>query len=130
MPAWIPIVPDGDGPFHANTLNTATFLVSELSTINAFLVNYRGRPYMESLSENTLLCRSIQACYFALFVCALEVFPLLNQLMQLSPLPTTTTGPPMFNVGEGNGYEDSIVQDVLLQSVNALLCVWILHWSP
>jgi len=110
------IVPDG--PFHPNTLNTATFLVTVLSTINAFLVNYRGRPYMESLSENTLLCRSIQACYFVLFVCASEVFPPLNQLMQLSPLPTTS--PPMFHLGEGSGYDDSIVHDVLLQSVNLI----------
>ncbi len=81
-----------DGPFYPNTLNTATFLVTVMSTINTFLVNYRGRPYMESLSENVFLFRSIQACYFILFVCAVDAFPPLSQLLQLSPLPRT--GPP------------------------------------
>ncbi len=109
------IVPDG--PFYPNTLNTATFLVTVLTTINTFLVNYRGRPYMESLSENVLLFRSIQACYFVLFVCVLDVFPPLNQLMQLSPLPRT--GPPQ-HCGEDNG--------LLLEAVNyagfrTLLCI-------
>jgi len=120
------IVPDG--PFHPNTLNTATFLVTVLSTINAFLVNYRGRPYMESLSENKLLFKSIQGCYFVLFVCAVEIFPPLNQLMQLSPLPTS--GPPTFNEegsSIGTDVDDSFVHDLLLGAVNsvgfqAMLC--------
>jgi len=120
------IVPDG--PFHPNTLNTATFLVTVLSTINAFLVNYRGRPYMESLSENKLLFKSIQGCYFVLFVCAVEIFPPLNQLMQLSPLPTS--GPPSFNEEGsiiGTDVDDSFVHDLLLGAVNsvgfqAMLC--------
>ncbi|KAL7536758.1 hypothetical protein ACHAXR_007376 [Thalassiosira sp. AJA248-18] len=119
------IVPDG--PFHPNTLNTATFLVTVLSSINAFLVNYRGRPYMEDMTENKLFFRSIQGCYFVLFVCAVEIFPPLNQLMQLSPLPSS--GPPLFGLQEGSVvYEDSIVHDLLLQAVSSvgfrtLLCV-------
>ncbi|KAL3759437.1 hypothetical protein ACHAWU_000736 [Discostella pseudostelligera] len=115
------IVPDG--PFYPNTLNTATFLVTVLSTINTFLVNYRGRPYMESLSENVLLFRSIQACYFILFVCAMEVFPPLNQLMQLSPLPRT--GPPTFNLRDD---EEGYGNILIIGAVNAvgfrtMLCI-------
>jgi len=122
------IVPDG--PFHPNTLNTATFLITVLATINAFLINYRGRPFMEDLTENKLLFRSIQGCYFVLFVCALEVFPPLNQLMQLSPLPSS--GPPLFHLehheGGGSVDEFGIVHDLLLQAVKlvgfkAMLCV-------
>lgn len=114
------IVPDG--PFHPNILNTATFLITVLSTVNTFLVNYRGNPHMESLWKNVLLYRSIQACYFVLFVCASEVFPPLNQLLQLSPLPTT--GPPAFNLSR-NGV---VILDLLLGAVNsvgfrAILCV-------
>ena len=106
------IVPDG--PFYPNTLNTATFLVTVLTTVNTFLVNYRGRPYMESLSENVLLFRSIQACYFVLFVCVLDVFPPLNQLMQLSPLPRT--GPPSFqHLGD-----DGCAFGLLLEAVNCV----------
>lgn len=114
------IVPDG--PFYPNTLNTATFLITVLSTINTFLVNYRGRPYMESLSENVLLFRSIQACYFVLFVCALEVFPPLNQLMQLSPLPRTD--PPMFHHSGEDGYVIILLRDsVKLVGFRTLLCI-------
>ena len=114
------IVPDG--PFHPNILNTATFLITVLSTVNTFLVNYRGKPHMESLSKNVLLYRSIQTCYFVLFVCALEAFPPLNQLLQLSPLPTT--GPPAFNVSHDGG----VILDMLLGAVNCveirvMLCV-------
>jgi cation-transporting ATPase 13A1 len=103
-----------DGPFNPNTLNTATFLVTVLATINTFVVNYRGRPFMENLTENKLLFRSIQACYAVLFVCALDMFPPLNQLLQLTPLPST--GPPAFNVG---GDVDSI-QGMMLQAIDAI----------
>ena len=118
------IVPDG--PFHPNTLNTATFLITVLTTINTFLVNYQGRPHMESLRENVLLFRSIQACYFVLFVCASETFSPLNQLMQLSPLPTT--GPPAFNLRDGSEYSRSVGHYVLLEALNlvgfrVMLCV-------
>ena len=84
---------------------------------------------MESLSENKLLFKSIQGCYFVLFVCAVEIFPPLNQLMQLSPLPTT--GPPSFSFNEegsiGTEDDDSFVHDLLLGAVNsvgfqAMLC--------
>ncbi len=118
------IVPDG--PFHPNTLNTGTFLITVLSTINTFVVNYQGRPHMEDLTENILLFRSIQACYFVLFVCALEAFPPLNQLMQLSPLPTT--GPPTFNLCDGSECSRSIGHYLLFEAVKTvgfrtMLCV-------
>jgi len=123
------IVPDG--PFHPNTLNTATFLVTVLATINAFLVNYRGRPFMEDLKDNKLLFKSIQGCYLVLFMCASEVFPPLNQLLQLSPLPTS--GPPVFDSSEGvggsGGHDDfDILHDSLLRAVSligfrTMLCV-------
>eukprot|EP00549_Striatella_unipunctata_P001366 CAMPEP_0118721952 /NCGR_PEP_ID=MMETSP0800-20121206/31071_1 /TAXON_ID=210618 ORGANISM="Striatella unipunctata, Strain CCMP2910" /NCGR_SAMPLE_ID=MMETSP0800 /ASSEMBLY_ACC=CAM_ASM_000638 /LENGTH=307 /DNA_ID=CAMNT_0006629999 /DNA_START=24 /DNA_END=945 /DNA_ORIENTATION=- len=76
-----------DGPFHPNALNTCTFLMTSLSTVNTFVVNYRGRPFMEDFYENALFLRSVQACYAVLFVCALEIFYPLNQLLELSPLP-------------------------------------------
>jgi len=121
------VVPDG--PFHPNTLNTATFLITVLATINAFLVNYRGRPYMESLTENALLFRSIQGCYLVLFICAVEIFPPLNQLMQLSPLPTG--GPPAFRLCDGGSIGDGdggFVHELLLGAVTSfgfrtMLCV-------
>jgi manganese-transporting P-type ATPase len=81
-PSMIP-----DGPFNPNTLNTCTFLMNALATVNTFAVNYRGRPFMEDLWDNKLLLRSLQVCYGVLLVCALEVFPPLNDLLQLTELP-------------------------------------------
>ena len=76
-----------DGPFVPNTLNTSTFLVTVLTMVNTFVVNYTGRPFVENLNENTLLFRSILFCYFAIFVCTMDIFPPLNQLLELSTLP-------------------------------------------
>ena len=92
------IVPDG--PFVPNTLNTSTFLMTMLTMINTFAINYTGRPWVENLTENKLLFRSVVFCYFAIFVCAMDVFPPLNQLLQLSTIPTESA--PVFNGGNSN----------------------------
>ena len=63
-------------------------MLTVLATINTFAVNYRGRPYTEDLKENTLLMRSLLACYICLFLCAFEAFPPLNDLLQLSSFPS------------------------------------------
>jgi cation-transporting ATPase 13A1 len=81
------IIPDAR--FNPNVLNTCTFLLTMLAAVNTFAVNYRGRPFMEDLSENKLLLRSLQACYFILLICVTELFPPLNDLFQLSPFPDT-----------------------------------------
>jgi cation-transporting ATPase 13A1 len=84
-PSMIP-----DGPFNPNTLNTCTFLMSVLATINTFAVNYRGEPFIEPLKKNKMLLRSLQVCYAVLISCALELFPPLSDLLQLSEYPSTT----------------------------------------
>jgi cation-transporting ATPase 13A1 len=80
------IIPDG--AFNPNILNTCTFLLTVTATLTTFVVNYAGRPFMEDLVDNKLLWRSFQVSFGMLFVCALEIFTPLNQLLQLSPLPT------------------------------------------
>ena len=81
-----------DGPFNPNVLNSSTFLLTCVATINTFAVNYRGRPFMDDLHKNKLLYRSLQACYSVLAICALQVFPPLNDLMQLTALPDVENG--------------------------------------
>lgn len=83
-PSMIP-----DGPFNPNTLNTCTFLMNVLATINTFAVNYRGEPFVEPLNKNKLLLRTLQICYAVLACCALELFPPLSDLLQLSEYPPT-----------------------------------------
>jgi manganese-transporting P-type ATPase len=77
-----------DGAFNPNILNSATFIMTVICTVNTFVVNYRGRPYMEDLRENKMMVRALQFCYTILFCCALEIFPPLNDLLQLAPLPS------------------------------------------
>ena len=84
-PSMIP-----DGPFNPNTLNTCTFLMNVLATVNTFAVNYRGEPFVEPLKKNKMLLRSLQVCYGTLLICALELFPPLSDLLQLSEFPVTT----------------------------------------
>jgi manganese-transporting P-type ATPase len=79
-----------DGPFNQNTLNSCTFLISVLATVNTFAVNYRGEPFVEPLRKNQMLWRSIQASYMLLFACVFEVFPPLNDLFQLAEFPDVT----------------------------------------
>ena len=117
------IVPDG--PFVPNTLNTSTFLVTMLTMINTFTINYTGRPWVENLTENKLLFRSIMFCYFTIFVCTMDVFPPLNQLMQLSSLPTEKA--PVFNVESSNiteyfGFRTLLAALMILDTACSLAC--------
>jgi hypothetical protein len=45
---------------------------------------------MKDLRENKLFYRSLQVCYAVLAICALEVFPPLNDLLQLTTLPSVS----------------------------------------
>ena len=81
------IIPDGS--FNPNVLNTCTYLLTMVATVNTFVVNYKGRPFMEDFHENTLLFRSVQLCHALVWICALEIFPPLNDLLQLAPFPNT-----------------------------------------
>eukprot|EP00934_Nitzschia_sp_Nitz4_P002395 Nitzschia sp. Nitz4//scaffold23_size168460//129375//133401//NITZ4_002242-RA/size168460-augustus-gene-0.49-mRNA-1//1//CDS//3329543704//2390//frame0 len=82
-----------DAAFNPNILNTCTFLVTSIATVNTFAVNYRGEPFSEPLRKNLLLFRSLQVCYVILFACSMEVFPPLNDLLQLSRLPSESEVP-------------------------------------
>jgi len=45
---------------------------------------------MKDLRENRFFYRSLQVCYAVLAICSLEVFPPLNDLLQLTSLPSVT----------------------------------------
>jgi cation-transporting ATPase 13A1 len=112
-PSMIP-----DGPFNPNTLNSCTFLVSAIATVNTFAINYRGEPFMESLWQNKLLLRSLQACYAVLFACALEVFPPLNDLLQLTEMPILDGTEGIF--ASTGSDADTFLQPILHSSISAV----------
>ena len=80
-----------DGAFYPNALNTATFLLTFVVTLNTFVVNYRGKPYMQSLRENSMLWKSYLVCFLISHACVFEVFPPFNELLQLSSLSEATS---------------------------------------
>jgi hypothetical protein len=49
-----------------------------------------------------MLWKSLLVCYGALFACALEVFPPLNDLLQLAEFPDTTGGEALAWVKDSN----------------------------
>ena len=46
-----------DGKFQPNVINSSVFLLSSLIQINNFVVNYRGEPFTQAITDNTLLWR-------------------------------------------------------------------------
>jgi cation-transporting ATPase 13A1 len=93
-----------DAAFNPNVLNTCTFLLTMTATVCTFVVNYRGRPYVEDFRNNKMLLRSVQVCFGALLVCAFEAFPPLNDILQLSPFPDVK-----HVSGDGNVDDDWVV---------------------
>jgi len=78
---------DPDTPFQPNLINSAVFLVSCAMQVSTFFVNYRGHPFMQSLTENRGLLLSLLALSGVMWLGALEVAPELNTLIELVPLP-------------------------------------------
>eukprot|EP00924_Labyrinthula_sp_SR-Ha-C_P016340 snap_masked-scaffold_6-processed-gene-0.16-mRNA-1 protein AED:0.04 eAED:0.07 QI:0/-1/0/1/-1/1/1/0/1437 len=74
-------------PFKANLLNTVCFLVQTAQTMSVYFTNYKGQPWMKGLLENHGLFLSIFVSVGAVAICAWEMFPMLNSILQLEPFP-------------------------------------------
>lgn len=66
---------DVEAKFAPNLLNTVVYLMSMTLQVSTFLVNYRGRPFMESLMENRPLLYSIGISLCGLFALASNSLP-------------------------------------------------------
>ena len=71
---------DPEGKFKPNVLNTVVFLVSTTQTVATFAANYAGAPFMASLIENKKLHRTIGALLGICYVCALNWYPMFNEV--------------------------------------------------
>ncbi|KAI9031163.1 hypothetical protein DFJ74DRAFT_654815 [Hyaloraphidium curvatum] len=76
-----------DAEFSPNLLNTAVYLISLTMQIATFAVNYQGRPFRESLTENKPLWLSIRIVGSIAVTSALQVLPFINDWMQLVGMP-------------------------------------------
>ncbi|EGC38715.1 hypothetical protein DICPUDRAFT_53138 [Dictyostelium purpureum] len=82
--------PDPDSPFKPNLLNSAVFLMSNAMQVATFAVNYKGHPFMQSLSENKPLLYALSAVWGLGLVLSTEMIPSLNEYLELVPFPDST----------------------------------------
>lgn len=80
-------VPDPEAEFSPSLMNTVVFLLSVAQQVSVYVLNYKGRPFMQGIRDNKLLMNSLLASFGILFVCAAEISPQLNEFMELVPWP-------------------------------------------
>ncbi|KAK4121526.1 hypothetical protein N657DRAFT_108639 [Parathielavia appendiculata] len=78
-------MPDLEAEFKPSLLNSAVYLLQLIQQISTFAVNYQGRPFRESLSENKGMFYGILGVTGIAFACSTELIPELNEAMKLVP---------------------------------------------
>jgi manganese-transporting P-type ATPase len=73
--------------FEPNLLNSVIYLMSVGLQTCTFAVNYKGRPFMESLGQNKPLLYSLIISFMSTFALALGLFPDINEQFQLVIIP-------------------------------------------
>jgi len=76
---------DLEAEFSPSLLNSAIYLLQLIQQISTFAINYQGRPFRESLSENKGMYWGIVGVSGLAFVCAMELIPEINEQMKLVP---------------------------------------------
>lgn len=69
-------------------LNSAIYLLQLIQQISTFSINYQGRPFRESISENKAMYWGLIAASAVAFSCATEFIPELNEKLRLVPFST------------------------------------------
>ncbi|XP_037079759.1 LOW QUALITY PROTEIN: manganese-transporting ATPase 13A1-like [Pollicipes pollicipes] len=78
---------DLEKEFEPNILNSTVYIISMTLQVATFAINYRGHPFMESLSENRPLLYSIVGSLVVVFTLALGFMPDLNQQFSVVEFP-------------------------------------------
>jgi cation-transporting ATPase 13A1 len=76
-----------DGRFRPSVINTSMFLLSAVMQTNSFVINYRGQPFTQDITDNFLMFRGVQLVYAVLFIAATGLFEPLSDLLELAPFP-------------------------------------------
>ncbi|VDL70610.1 unnamed protein product [Nippostrongylus brasiliensis] len=79
---------DLEAKFTPNVLNTSVYIISMALQVCTFAVNYRGRPFMESLIENKAMLYSILISGVSVFTLAIGASEEAMQQFELVLLPT------------------------------------------
>ncbi|KAJ5574068.1 Cation transporting ATPase [Penicillium hispanicum] len=79
---------DLEGEFEPSLLNSAIYLLQLIQQISTFSINYQGRPFRESISENKAMYWGLVAAAGVAFSSATEFVPELNEKLRLVPFST------------------------------------------
>lgn len=77
-----------DGEFKPNLKNSIMFIYQWWLQTSVIFVNYTGRPFMLSVSENTTLKRMIMFMFAMATAITFDVSPELREYLELVPFPT------------------------------------------
>jgi len=78
-----------DGSFQPNLVNSSIFLLSSIININNFVVNYRGYPYTQSLTENGTLLKVVCSLYLCVAVVLGGQVIFVNDFLQMKVFPSS-----------------------------------------
>ncbi|XP_046606219.1 endoplasmic reticulum transmembrane helix translocase [Neodiprion virginianus] len=79
---------DEDGePFQADLVNSTVYIISMALQISTFAINYRGHPYMESLSENKALLYSVVGSSLCILGLACGFLPEISAQFEIVDFP-------------------------------------------
>ncbi|KAI5193062.1 manganese-transporting P-type ATPase [Nematocida minor] len=73
--------------FSPSLANTSMFLLGSALQVTTLVVNYVGRPFRESLTENKKLLNSLVLSVIMVVACTLEMMPDINAQMELVSIP-------------------------------------------
>ncbi|KAK4163309.1 putative type V cation-transporting ATPase [Cladorrhinum sp. PSN259] len=74
---------DLEAEFAPSLLNSAVYLLQIIQQVSTFAVNYQGRPFRESITENKGMFYGILGVTGIAFACSTEFIPELNEQMKL-----------------------------------------------
>lgn len=81
--------PKLDDEFSPSLTNTVVFLITIAQQISVYILNYKGRPYMQGIFDNKPLLNSLLVAGGILFVCTAEMSRDLNEYMELVSWPSS-----------------------------------------